>query len=89
MSQHSCPCPELSSDTGHRGASDPSVPNSAPLPLPSLCGGDGCCGGEDGYGEKQGERGKETDIHLASIQIQEDAEYLAHVIFFLNLPETL
>lgn len=58
MSQHSCPCPELSSDTGHRGASDPSVPNSAPLPLPSLCGGDGCCGGEDGYGEKQGERGR-------------------------------
>lgn len=39
--------------------------------------------------EESGGRGKETDIHLASIQIQEDAEYLAHVIFFLNLPETL
>lgn len=61
MSQHSCPWPELPSDMGHCGASDPSVPNSAPLCLPSLCGGDGRCGGEDGCGEKQGERGRSKE----------------------------
>lgn len=55
---HSCPRPELPSDTEYCGASGPSVPNSAPLPLPSLSGGDSCCGGEDGCGEKQGERGR-------------------------------
>lgn len=63
---HSCPWPELPSDTEYCGASGPLVPNSAPLPLPSLCGGDSCCGGEDGCGEKQGERegGAESQSHI-------------------------
>lgn len=34
MNQHCCPGPELPSDIGRCGSSDPSVPNSAPLPLP-------------------------------------------------------
>lgn len=57
------PWSELPSDTGHCGASAPSVHNSALLPLPSLCGGAGCCGGEDGCRKKQGEGGAENQSH--------------------------
>lgn len=61
MSQHSCPWPKLSSDTGHPGASDPSVPNSAPLILSQPLWGRRLLWGRGWVWGKQGKKGRSRE----------------------------
>ena len=69
MSQHSCPWPELPSDAGHRGASDPSVPNSAPSLFPVSVGETAAEGERMGVGrsrEREGGAENQSCVFLSS-----------------------
>ena len=58
------PWPELPSDTGRCGASDPSLPNPAPSLFPVSVGETAAVGERMGVGEKQGEGGAENRSHI-------------------------
>lgn len=58
------PWPELPSDTGRRGASDPSLPDPAPSLFPVSVGETAAVGERMGVGEKQGEGGAENRSHI-------------------------
>lgn len=63
--------PELPSDTGHCGASDPSPHLHPPPSNPRLCGGDAAVGERMDMGKsKEKEGGAETQSHILLFSLQ-------------------